>query len=85
MNRYTQSGCFGSPDTNGPIDDLEDVAETVGDIAGGTPGTPGTVNTSDVEAFEASIAVLAEYLKRVRVLTWAVVALALVVILREVN
>ena len=85
MSQYTQSGCFGSPYTNDPIDDLEDVAETVEEIAGGTPDTPGTVNTADVEAFEASVAVLTEYLKRVRVLTWAVVALALVVILREVN
>lgn len=75
----SQSGCFGF-DLSDPIDDPREAEQVVDDIV-----------ATNEEAEEAAseiqpmLVVLSEYLKRVRILTWAVVAIVIVMIMREVK
>ena len=74
------SGCFGSPkQDNETIDTLKDVYKTVDDITNENPGT-------ETEEIPASYVLARHYVslsQKVRLLTYAVVALAAVVIIKE--
>ena len=64
-----------------------EVSTTVDDIM----GTPGTGNTADDAAQEYMLTVqqlanvAGEYARRIRLLTWAVVAIVIYLVLKEVN
>lgn len=88
MNIYGNSGCFGGPETKAPVGDIDEAMDIVDDIVVDEPAVeePAVVADSEsVEDFGKAMLVLGEYLKRIRILTWAVVALAVVVIMREVK
>lgn len=79
----TQSGCFGTARTaDEVIDDLEEVSSVVDDIT--TKDTGGDDTASAQAAFDAS-KIIGQYVRRVRILTWAVVAIAIVLVLKETN
>ena len=98
MINYGNSGCFCRQESQADIDlvdsidnidSIDETAEAVGDITDpasipSAQSVAGDVTEAEAE-FKASMIVLTEYLKRVRVLTWAVIALAVVVIIRETN
>ena len=83
MSTLGVSGCFGSSQSQAPIDDIDDVSQVVDDIV----GTP--EDEADVPVDPAPDLALAElveqYVRRVRLLTWAVIALSIVAIIREVD
>lgn len=95
MINYGNSGCFDRQESQADIyhvdsiDNIDETAAAIDDITDTTSDPSAQYVADDVaesEAnFRASMLVLAEYLKRVRVLTWAVIALAVVVIMREVK
>ena len=76
----TQSGCFGSAKqgTADVIDTLEEVSATVDDIVQ-TDGTSATAVACTAATLMASME------RRIRLLTWAVAAIALVLVLKEVK
>lgn len=75
------SGCFGRPN-NEPIDDIQDAAAAVNDIVSGEDPAPADTSA---ETLASVAAVVGEYTRRVRLLTWAVVIIALVLVLKEVD
>ena len=79
----TQSGCFGRCATADPIDDIHEAADALGDILG-TSGQQGTTAANDA-AVPTMAALLDQYVRRVRLLTWAVVAIAVVLVMKEVD
>lgn len=82
MNRIGNSGCFGAA-TNNPIDDIREAEAAVTDIVAdaGTPETP--VTEYDLATANAMAGIVGEYVRRVRLLTYAVVAIALYLVLKE--
>lgn len=81
------SGCFGAKAVAAPLSDIGGVGSAVADIeqgAGLQPNPSGSLDES-VAATVAVLGVMHEYARRVRILTWAVVALALVYVLREME
>lgn len=86
MTRYGNSGCFGSGyDPEEGIDNIKEAAGAIDEIAGDAGEGTEIEDTTAIESYQASMIVLGEYLKRIRILTWAVIALAVVVIMREVK
>lgn len=79
----TQSGCFGKGTDPDPIDDINEAAEALGDIMGTATQPTGTSATD--AAAPAVAALLNQYMQRVRLLTWAVIAMAVVLVVREVK
>lgn len=79
----TQSGCFGHSATADPIDDINEAAEALGDIMGSSGQPSGTAATD--AAAPAMAALIEQYVRRVRLLTWAVVAIAVVLVMKEVS
>lgn len=79
----TQSGCFGQSRTPDPIDDINEAAEAMSGIIDSanqqTPTeTPGA-------AMPALAVLMGQYARRVRLLTWAVVIMAVVIVMREID
>lgn len=79
----TQSGCFGRSATANPIDDIHEAAEALGDIVVSTAQPSGMAATN--AAVPSVTALLNQYIRRVRLLTWAVVAIVVVMVMREVD
>lgn len=75
------SGLFGDTGYNGAIDDIEEVGAAVDDIIKTQADNAGSSTGPDA----ASVLILQEYVRRVRLLTWAVGVIALVLILKEVE
>lgn len=77
------SGCFGSmtndPD---PIDDIEEVAVAVDEIE--NTDTPQSDTSSQAPSL-ALAQLVEQYARRVRLLTWAVIAIVVVLVIREVE
>lgn len=79
----TQSGCFGSnKPSNDPIDDLNEASAMVNNIACNTNVATGT---STAQAAADVAALLDQYARRMRLLTWAVAVIAFVLVVREMN
>lgn len=77
------SGCFGST-TPYPIDDIEEVVGAVDDIV--ETATPSADEPSaGISPNMALAQLVGQYARRVRLLTWAVVAIVVVLVLKEVN
>lgn len=79
----TQSGCFGTSRTPDPIDDIGEAAEAMGDIIDSANQQTTTVATD--AAMPAMAALVAQYINRVRMLTWAVVLMAIVLVAKELK
>lgn len=80
----TQSGCF-SHTKYDPIDSVEEAGAAVEEIIETDTLVP-TATDEDAEANVIGAAqLLGEYLRRVRILTWAVVAITLYLVLKEVK
>lgn len=79
------SGCFGTmPDPNETIDDVAEVSATVDDIIETVPGeASANVGEEYMLTVQQLGAVAGEYVRRVRLLTWAVVAIVAYLILKE--
>lgn len=77
----TASGCFGSPQpSNDTIDNVEEISSTVDGIIENIDENAG----SDADTAASLLATHYLYMdKRIRLLTYAVVALAAVVIVKE--
>lgn len=75
------SGVFVEKGWNGQIDDIEEVGAAVEEIMNTQPEGAGAVQEPDA----ASVLILQEYVRRIRLLTWAVGVIALVLILKEVE
>ena len=73
------SGLFGNNGWNGQIDDAKEVGAAVEEIMNTQADGTGTRQEPDA----ASVLILREYVRRVRLLTWAVGLIALVLILKE--
>lgn len=77
----TQSGCFGS---NKPIDEQIDTVEEVSTVVDDIMGTDTNPEGSQQDAAAYVTAVYCAALEnRIRMLTWAVVAIVVVLIIRE--
>ena len=81
----TQSGCFGGKAYEPPIDDIREAAKAVDDIIVSDPETvpkePSQESAPDLGAAK----LLGQYVRRVRLLTWAVVAIAVYIVLKEMK
>lgn len=78
----TQSGCFGTSRTPDPIDDINEAAEAMeGIIDSANQQTP----TENPGAAMPALALVGQYARRVRLLTWAVVIMAVVIVMREID
>lgn len=77
----TNSGCFGGGKTTDPIDDLNEASEAVTDIINSADSPA----TADATAVADMANLLGEYAKRLRLLTWAVVAIVVVLVIKEVK
>lgn len=76
------SGLFVENGWDGPIDDIKEVGAAVTDILGTqTDAEAGGQQDTDT----AAVLILREYVRRVRLLTWAVGIIALVLLLKEVE
>ena len=79
----TQSGCFGSTKpVNDTIDNLKEASQVVDNITG-QPVVETDPSTAQAAADVAAL--LGQYARRLRLLTWAVVAVVVVLVLREVD
>ncbi|MBQ6729927.1 MAG: hypothetical protein IJQ83_07340 [Bacteroidales bacterium] len=79
----TQSGCFGQSRTPDPIDDINEAAEAMaGIIDSANQQTPTDASGA---AMPALAVLVGQYAKRVRLLTWAVVIMAVVIVMREID
>lgn len=82
-DRIGVSGCFGDGGTSYPIDDIEEVEAAVSEIV--------ESDTASVEAASALAPNLAldmlvdRYDRRLRLLTWAVVAMAALLVFKELD
>ncbi len=75
-------GLFGYGKPSGSIDDINEVDAAVTDILGTqTDAEAGGQQDTDT----AAVLILREYVRRVRLLTWAVGIIALVLLLKEVE
>lgn len=79
----TQSGCFGTSRTPDPIDDIDEAAEAMVDIVDSANQQNPTENPG--AAMPALAVLMGQYAKRVRLLTWAVVIMAVVIVWREIE
>ena len=81
----TQSGCFGAKAYDPPIDDLKEAAQALKDITGGDPETVPSEPYQESAPDLGAAQLLGQYMRRVRLLTWAVVAIAAYLVLKEVK
>lgn len=79
----TQSGCFGQSRTPDPIDDINEAAEAMEGIIDSANQQIPTENPG--AAMPALAVLMGQYAKRVRLLTWAVVIMAVVIVMREID
>lgn len=77
------SGCFGRRNGPDPIDDLAEAADTVNDIMGDAPEADPQGQPQGQGPDLAAAQVLGQYVRRVRLLTWAVVAVAIYLVMKE--
>ena len=78
------SGCFGGMSkANDPIDDIDEAAVAVEEIV--NTDSPADVAASEQAPSLALAQLVGQYARRVRLLTWAVVAIVVVMIMREVE
>lgn len=78
------SGCFGKA-YNPPIDDIGEAGAAVADIiAGDTVEQPGET-VSPVASADPAARLLLATMRRVRVLTWAVMALVAYIVIKEID
>lgn len=76
------SGCFSSMADNDPIDNIEEAKEALeGIVSTDTAEEP----TSEEAPSLALAQLVGQYARRVRLLTWAVIAIVVVLIIREVE
>ena len=81
--RIGVSGCFGGSDTVYPIDDIEEVEAAVGEIV--ETETPAGEEPAAQAPNLALAQLVVEYTRRVRLLTWAVIAMAAVLVIKEIK
>lgn len=81
----TQSGCFGKQSYDPPIDDLNEAREAVADIIDSDTVENPAPCVQDPSASLAAAQVIGMTVRRVRLLTWAVVAIAVYLVLKEVK
>ena len=75
-------GLFGYSEPSGHIDDINEVDAAVTDIM----GTQTDLESGNQQSIGAALVpILREYVHRIRLLTWAVGIIALVLILKEVE
>ena len=79
MGTIGNSGLFGNYKQADPIDDINEVGAAVDSII--ETQADDTAGPQSVDA--ASVLILKEYVRRVRLLTWAVGIIALVLIIKE--
>ena len=77
------SGCFGSTKPEGPIDDLDEARSAVNDIIENAPEAAQEEPSQGAAPDLAALQVVGQYVRRVRLLTWAVVAIAVYLVLKE--
>lgn len=77
------SGCFGGASAY-PVDDIEDVEAAVEEIIGQEPPS-GNGQAADETPDVAMALLVGQYVRRVRLLTWAVVVLAAVIAVKELK
>ena len=76
------SGCFGGAKTAWPVDDIEEAAAAVEEIVDTdvtVPTEPQPEQAPDLEMAQ----LVGQFVRRVRLLTWAVVAMAFLLVLKE--
>lgn len=76
------SGCFGGTKTAYPIDDIDEAAAAVEEIVETTDPVPTEQQTEPAPDL-ALAQLVGQYARRVRLLTWAVVAIAIMLVLKE--
>lgn len=85
-----KSGCFGINHKASPVGDQSGAETLVDDIVDGI-ATDTAATTLSAETYESiataqvMVQVAQEYVRRVRVLTYAVIAIAIIVIMREIK
>lgn len=79
----TQSGCFGQSRTPDPIDDIGEAAEALDDIMGSASQQQQPATDSAGAAMPALAALVGQYARHVRLLTWAVALMAVAIVLKE--
>lgn len=77
------SGCFGGAKVDYPIDDVDEAAAAVEEIVETTDPVP-TEQQPGPAPDLALAQLVGQYARRVRLLTWAVVAIAIMIVLKEV-
>lgn len=76
------SGCFGGTKAAYPIDDINEAAAAVEEIVETTDPVPTEQQTEPAPDL-ALAQLVGQYARRVRLLTWAVVAIAIMLVLKE--
>jgi hypothetical protein len=80
----TQSGCFGGSSTSyNPIDTAAEAAAVVDELQNQQPS--GDIGEQNMLAVQQLANVAGEYARRIRLLTWAVVAIVVYLVLKEAN
>ncbi len=79
------SGCFGSRAKQNPIDDIDEARKAVADIIGSDTVENPAPCVQDPSASLAAAQVIGLTVRRVRLLTWAVVAIAVYLVLKELK
>lgn len=78
----TNSGCFASNRQADPIDNIEEAATALNDIETSSSATSQGETPVDAVLHQI-VAVMEQYAHRLRVLTWAFIALAVYVFIKE--
>lgn len=82
----TNSGCFASNRSADPIDDINEAAEILQDIETTDNSTEASPEETPVDAvLPQMVAVMEQYAHRLRVLTFAFIALAIYVFVKEMK
>lgn len=81
----TQSGCFGGMCYEPPIDDIREAAKAVDDIIVSDPETVPQEPPQESAPDLGAARLLGQYVRRVRLLTWVVVAIAAYIVLKELK
>lgn len=77
----TQSGCFGGGNpSSAPIDDLKEASQMVDDIVSSARQSSSASNQA---AIAGVTMLLGQYARRIRLLTYAVLAIAAVLVIKE--
>ena len=77
----TQSGCFGSQKLADPIDDIDEARQAVADIL--DTAAPTVEQPAEAAPNLALSKLLGQYVRRVQLLTWAVIIIAADLVLKE--